>query len=153
MTRGLRPIYLEDLGLAPALEMLGREISLAAGIPVEFKRLGDVRRLDGAVELALYRMAQEGLNNIARHAVAAQAELSIEFLPTEVVLTISDDGVSFAVPSDPAEFAQQGHYGLLGIHERAELIGADLQIRSKPGQGTLLRISISDAAWNPAQAI
>jgi signal transduction histidine kinase len=153
LTRGLRPIYLEDLGLIPALEMLGQETGQAAGIPVAFNRLGAERRLDGALELAFYRMAQEALNNIVRHAQAAHAEISIEFLTAAVVLTIRDDGAGFIVPEAPAEFAHFGHYGLLGIHERAELIGAKLQIRSSPEGGTELKISLPTPAESPAQAI
>lgn len=135
-TRALRPIYLEDLGLVTALEMLAREASQAAGIPVEFQRLGTEVRLNPNVELALYRMAQEVLNNVNHHAQASQAYVNISFTPQEVTLQVSDNGKGFEVPKSPAEFAPSGHFGLLGLNERAELIGARLEIYSSPGQGS-----------------
>lgn len=142
LTRALRPIYLEDLGLVTALEMLAREVSQSINLPVEFHRIGAERRLASEVELALYRMAQEALNNVARHAQASHASLTISFAPETVTLIMSDDGHGFRLPESPAEFAPQGHFGLLGLHERSELIGAHLDIRSAPGQGTQVVISL-----------
>ena len=142
LTRALRPIYLEDLGLVTALEMLARETGQALDIPVEFQRQGVERRLDPTVELALYRMAQEAFSNIARHAQATQASLKITFTAQAVTIQVTDNGKGFEVPKSPAEFAPSGHYGLLGLHERAELIGAALEIRSAPGQGAHLRFSL-----------
>jgi len=141
ITRALRPIYLEDLGLATALEMLARESSQAGGVSVRFERQGRERRLADAVELALYRMAQEALSNAARHAQATQATLRIEF-GEQVRLSITDNGKGFEAPNSPAEFAPGGHFGLLGMHERAELIGGRLEISSKQGEGTTVRVTI-----------
>jgi signal transduction histidine kinase len=87
-------------------------------------------------------MAQEGLSNVARHANASQAFIVISFNQRSVTLTISDDGQGFVVPESPAEFAPRGHYGLLGLHERAELIGANLEIHSTMDQGTRLIITL-----------
>jgi two-component system sensor histidine kinase UhpB len=142
LTRALRPIYLEDLGLVPALEMLARETGQAMGIPVEFHKEGVEKRLDAAVELALYRIAQEALSNIARHAQATHATLSISFLDNSTNVQVMDDGVGFEVPKNPSEYVPSGHYGLLGLHERAELIGATIQIRSSPAKGTCLTVTI-----------
>ncbi len=141
-TRALRPIYLEDLGLVAALEMLTREVGQADNLRVEFHRAGSERRLSSEVELALYRMAQEALSNVARHAQAVQVSLSITFKPDAVILTISDNGCGFQVPASPAELAPAGHFGLLGLHERAELIGAHLDIQSSPGHGTLVIVQL-----------
>ena len=141
-TRALRPIYLEDLGLVTALEMLARETSQAASIPIEFQRQGVEKRLHPNVELALYRMAQEALNNVAQHAQASQAYLNISFTPQEISLQVSDDGKGFDVPKSPAEFAPAGHFGLLGMYERAELIGAMLEIHSSPGQGSQITFQL-----------
>ena len=141
-TRALRPIYLEDLGLVTALEMLARETSQAVNIPVEFQRQGLEKRLNPNVELALYRMAQEALNNVSRHAQASQAYLNISFTPQEVTLQVSDNGKGFDVPKSPAEFAPGGHFGLLGLYERAELIGARLEIHSSPGQGSQVTVHL-----------
>jgi len=141
-TRALRPIYLEDLGLVAALEMLTREVGQADNLRVEFHRAGSERRLTPEVELALYRMAQEALSNAARHAQAAHISLTIAFATQAVTMTIADDGQGFQVPASPAEFAPQGHFGLLGLHERAELIGAHLDIQSSPGQGAQVTVQL-----------
>lgn len=141
-TRALRPIYLEDLGLVAALEMLARETSQGSGLPVEFSSSGSERRMSAEVELALYRMVQEALNNAVHHAQAKQISVRIDFSSQNPVLEISDDGKGFEVPKTPAEFAPQGHFGLLGLYERAELIDAQLEILSSPGKGTHLRIHL-----------
>jgi signal transduction histidine kinase len=142
LTQALRPLYLEDLGLVAALEMLARETSQSSNLAIEFHRRGPERRLSPEEELALFRMAQEGLNNVVRHAQAEHASLSLVFSPQELTLTIADDGRGFEVPESPAEFAPSGHFGLLGLHERAELIGAHMEIHSAPGQGTRLVITL-----------
>jgi signal transduction histidine kinase len=141
LTRALRPIYLEDLGLVPALEMLARETGQGMDNAVEFHCQGVEKRLEPSIELAFYRMAQEALSNISRHAQARHATLSISFTSTATIMQIVDDGVGFEVPKNPAEYAPSGHYGLLGLHERAELIGATLQIRSSAGKGTSLTVT------------
>jgi signal transduction histidine kinase len=139
-TRALRPIYLEDLGLVAALEMLVRETSQSSGLTIDFSSSGSERRLPAEIELALYRMAQEALNNAVQHAQARHLSVCMEFNSHTVTLEIIDDGKSFVVPRTPAEFTPQGHFGLLGLYERAELIGARLEITSSPGTGTRLNI-------------
>lgn len=142
LTRALRPIYLEDLGLVPALEMLAREVSQANTLAVSFKKMGEERRLSREVELSLYRIAQEALSNIIKHSKATQAELRITFTREEIQIEVDDNGVGFVVPKSPTEFAPSGHFGLLGVHERADLIGAKLEVFSTPGKGTRLRVSL-----------
>lgn len=143
ITRDLRPLYLEDLGLVATLEMLARETSNTIGFPIDFQSTGKEIRLTPEVELTLYRMAQEGLSNVSRHAKASRASVAIHFSPENITLFVSDDGVGFIVPESPAEFAPSGHYGLLGIQERAELIGARLKIQSVTGKGTQLAITLT----------
>jgi len=140
LIRALRPPYMEDLGLSAALEMLARETSAVHQLSVEFQRVGVERRLPPETELSLFRMAQEGLNNVLHHAQAQHAWVKLCFADAEVSLKIRDDGRGFEVPESPAEFAPGGHYGLLGMHERAELIGARLEIQSKLGSGTELTL-------------
>jgi signal transduction histidine kinase len=142
LTRALRPIYLEDLGLVTALEMLAREISQGNLLVVEFQRTGNERRLSREVELSLYRIAQEALNNVVKHSRAKRADLSIRYSDSEVRLVIKDNGNGFVAPASPTEFATNGHFGLLGIHERADLIGARLGIESIQGQGTRIEIRL-----------
>ncbi len=142
-TRALRPIYLEDLGLVTALEMLARETESVSGVKITFQKEGVERRLSGPVELALYRMAQEALSNVARHAQASQADLRIRYQGEAVGLQVIDNGVGFETPNTPADFAPSGHFGLLGMYERADLIGARLTIHSMAGRGTQLTIQFS----------
>jgi signal transduction histidine kinase len=136
-SQALRPLYLEDLGLAPALELLAGEA--AAG----FTLLGEPRRLAPDVELALYRIAQESLNNARRHAAATQIEVTLIFQPTQSKLTICDDGVGFEPALTSADFTRAGHFGLLGMRERAQLVGANLQITTTPGQGVAVAVSVA----------
>ena len=143
LTRALRPIYLEDLGLVTALEMLARETTQANGLSVDFEQAGQEHRLSREIELALYRIAQEALNNVVRHARANHATLSIRF-GDEVRLEVRDDGVGFTVPNSPTDFAPSGHFGLLGIRERADLIGAKLEVQSGMGRGTRLSVRLRD---------
>ena len=143
VVKALRPLYLEDLGLVAALQMLVQETSEGTRFPIDFTHTGTEKRLPPEIELALYRMAQEGLNNVLRHAQATSASFVIAYTLDDVSLTITDNGCGFEVPESPAEFAPSGNFGLLGIHERAELIGAQFKIRSSLGKGTQLEISLS----------
>lgn len=141
-TRALRPIYLEDLGLVTALEMLTREMSQTYGLTVEFHRTGPERRLSPEAELSLYRIAQEALYNVVKHAHATYAALTIAFMPDVTELTVSDNGIGFTVPQSPTDLVPAGHLGLMGMHERASLIGGRLEIESAPGKGTRLRVRV-----------
>ena len=142
LTRALRPIYLEDLGLVTALEMLAREMSQTDQLVVDFQKTGQERRLSRDVELALYRIAQEALNNVLKHSRATRADLKISFGASAVQMAVSDNGTGFHVPNSPTEFAPNGHFGLLGVHERADLIGAKLEIESALGKGTRLMVRL-----------
>lgn len=138
LTRDLRPSYLDDLGLAPALSLLARDATETLGVPVRFEPTGEARRLSPEAELAFYRVAQEGLRNVGRHAQASVATVALTFDALATTLIISDDGVGFDAAQRPAELAAGGHFGLLGAAERAEAVGARLTIDSAPGRGTRL---------------
>ncbi|MBI5953656.1 MAG: hypothetical protein HY865_18535 [Chloroflexi bacterium] len=137
--RALRPIYLEDLGLATALEMLASETKT---LQVDFYRTGQEKRLERDIELALYRIAQEGLSNVVRHAKASRVTLNINFSEHEIKLEITDDGIGFVMPKSPTDFATSGHFGLLGMRERSELIGGRLEIKSEAGVGTQVSVRL-----------
>ena len=109
LIHALRKIYLEDLGLTTALEMLTRKTAKSLDIPVAFCKQGSEKRLDAQIELALFRMAQETFRNIERHAQATQADLSIEFSRHLLTIEILDNGTGFEVPKTPAGFAPSGH--------------------------------------------
>jgi signal transduction histidine kinase len=145
LTRALRPIYLEDLGLVTALDMLAHETSQNNHLTVEFQKTGQERRLSHEVELSLYRIAQEALSNVVKHSKATDANLSVFFDTSEIQMEVSDNGNGFVVPNSPTEFAPSGHFGLLGVHERADLIGARLEIESALGKGTRLKVVLSEA--------
>ena len=140
--RALRPLYLEDLGLAAALDMLCRESSQIYAFPIDFHVSGTEIRFPPEFELAFYRIAQEGLSNISRHAQAKRASVSLEFAPSVIKLLIHDDGQGFPVPQSLTELAPGGHFGLVGIREKAERMGASFEIDSVPGEGTVLTISL-----------
>jgi signal transduction histidine kinase len=142
LTRALRPVYLEDLGLVTALEMLARETQQMSDIDVTFERQGVEIRLPAPVELALYRIGQEALSNVVRHAHPTRATLKITYTADRVSLEVIDDGVGFEVPESPAEFAPSGHFGLLGIYERTEMIGAKLSIQSMPAKGCHVMVTV-----------
>jgi len=142
LTRALRPIYLEDLGLVTALEMLARETSRPDALQVAFECAGRERRLPRETELAFYRIAQQALNNVLRHAGARRAHLEIAFADQEIKVEVTDDGMGFKVPPNLTDFAPAGHFGLLGMRERADLIGARLEVQSEPGHGTRLSVHL-----------
>ena len=140
--RALRPIYLEDLGLAPALEMLTQTLSTRAGLAITFAVEGEVGRLTPERELALYRIVQEALNNVVKHAPARQAQVQLHYAAT-LRVSITDDGRGFIIPERVEALTELGHFGLVGMRERAELIGAELTVQSTPGHGAAIELHLS----------
>ncbi len=128
--RDLRPTYLEELGLIPALEMLTRESHAS------FEVIGEEQRLDAERELVLFRIVQESLRNIAKHARATRVSVKLAFEANEVTATVEDDGVGFNAPEAPAAYAHAGHFGLMGMQERAQLFGGNVYVKSERGKGT-----------------
>ena len=134
LIRDLRPIYLEELGLRAAVEMLA-DATQASGLPVTLEVSGTEQRLPANAELAVYRIAQEALNNVVRHGRATEVCLGLDYRADGTVLTVEDDGVGFAAPESPGALAVHGHFGLIGMHERAVRLGGRLTIASQPGHG------------------
>jgi signal transduction histidine kinase len=134
----LRPTALDDLGLAAALSNFVKEWSGHYHIPAEAHIAGFTSaelRLSPRVETCLYRIAQEALNNIYKHAQAARVSVILERRGADAVLVIEDDGVGF----DPAEAPgwEEGRgLGLVGMRERAALLGGSVEFESEPGRGT-----------------
>ena len=133
-TRALRPLYLEELGLIPALEMLTREAGAA------FQVHGQPIRLSDEIELALFRIAQEALSNAQRHAQATHIAVWLSFDNGQVRLVVQDDGRGFHPPERLVDLVQRGHLGLMSMQERAQGIGGRLHIRSHPGRGTRVEV-------------
>jgi signal transduction histidine kinase len=142
LIRALRPIYLDDLGLVPALEMLANETQRDYGLNVEFNFQGEIQRLDPSAELAIYRIVQEGLSNSVRHAKAKKIKILLQFLEELLLVDIQDDGVGFTPPERPRNLGAKGHFGLMGIFERAELIGAKLTLDSEEEIGTRILVEL-----------
>ena len=134
-SRDLRPTYLEELGFLPALEMLVRDLG-DVGLEAQMQVEGTPRRLAPDLELAAYRIAQEALNNTIKHGQAQRLSLHVRFTERELSLVIQDDGSGFVVPEHLGESAHAGHFGLLGMRERAILFGGQMRVSSQAGRGT-----------------
>jgi signal transduction histidine kinase len=146
---GLRPPVLDDLGLSGGLASLARSIP-----EIDMEVNLDDTRLPDHIEIALYRIAQECLQNVVKHARATNARLTFAVGPGEsgdlVRLEIVDNGVGFDTLEHPLGGDEMGGYGLLSMAERAEIVGGRLNIRSRPGSGTAVTATIPLPA--PARA-
>lgn len=146
--RALRPLYLEDLGFVAALEMLVRESAQEAEIVGDFEVVGNPPPdVSPALEITAYRIVQEALHNVLAHARASWVHVEVRFEPEGVSLRVEDDGVGFEVPTHPFSLAHQGHFGLLGMHERTQAQGGRLQVHSDVGRGTTIDV------WLPLQPV
>jgi signal transduction histidine kinase len=128
----LRPAALDELGTRPAIEMLAERVRETSGLRIDL-RVELASRLDGSVESSLYRLVQEGLNNAIKHARASAVTVEVLEEHGWVAVRVSDDGRGFRVDDPHAGF------GLVGMRERAELVGGTLDIESLPGAGTTIR--------------
>jgi signal transduction histidine kinase len=142
LTQALRPIYLEDLGLMPALRMQASAAQETLGIPVTLQRTGAERRLDPNHELAVFRIVQEALANVGRHARAGRVRIELEYGEQSMACRVMDDGIGFRASAHNVELAEQGHFGLIGMRERADLASATLKIVSAPGAGATVEVLV-----------
>ncbi len=142
LTRRLRPSVLDELGLVPALIAHADECSARFPFVVDVEVTGQRRRLPSEIETTLYRITQEALTNVAKHAQAAHANVQLHFENEHrVTLNVSDDGVGMDV-ENAMRAAQGKGWGLVGIRERVQLVEGSLDIRSTPGDGTTLDVRI-----------
>jgi signal transduction histidine kinase len=133
--RELRPTVLDDLGLIPALHSFMKSFNKRTGVRTSLTAFATVERLDTAKRTVLFRVAQEALTNVARHAQAGRVEVSIQKLPDWICMKIKDDGKSFNV--ERTLHANGGkRLGLLGMRERLEMVGGKFVVESSPGKGT-----------------
>ncbi|MBN1147386.1 MAG: sensor histidine kinase [Anaerolineales bacterium] len=137
LVNDLRPAQLDDLGLAAALAYLVEEMRGRMNLQVTLEIRGERQRRDSLIETALYRVAQEALINVARHAGVNQAQLQVEFAPQAIHLLIGDQGVGFDPQED--QIPPRG-WGLAGMRERVNSIDGQFILRSSPGQGTLVEV-------------
>ena len=147
---GLRPAILDDLGLVPAIRWYARTNLEEAGIMVEINANGEAQPIPPQVKSTLFRIAQEAINNIVKHSNANQVEIKLSQREKNIQLEVKDDGQGFNLDSVRHEAVSLQQLGLIGIEERAELIGGDAQFMSEPGVGTqiLVRVPISSAGEN-----
>lgn len=143
ISHGLRPGMLDDLGLSVAMKHLAEEFGKDAGIAVQVTVDGEVDKLPAAANTALFRIAQEAMTNIRRHAQAKRVDIGLRASGTTVELTIADDGCGFDVES-LQKSARRG-IGLRNMHERAEAVGGTLDIMSAPGAGTRIAVTVKGA--------
>lgn len=141
----MRPMSLDDLGLVPALRQLVSKLEERKILKTDFQVNGKERALEKHVEVTLFRIIQEGLNNIHRHAGVSQGRLRLLFSQNDLSILISDEGRGF----DMEEIEEMrrtgtgnGHFGILGMEERAKLIGATLNVISVQGEGTKIHVKL-----------
>lgn len=144
--QGLRPRIIDDLGLVAALEWIAEELEKDQNIQTRVEATGMDRQLSPEAQIVLFRIAQEALNNIRKHARASMATIKVERGEDYITLTVTDNGQGFKVPGRAEEMVRAGRLGLMGMYERAWLLDGNLQIKSAPGQGTELTVTLP---WHP----
>ncbi len=138
----LRPLILDDLGLIPAVQWLASDLANNYKIHVATEITGKSRTLSSATELMLFRIIQEALTNVGKHAQAKNVTIKIDFADNSIKVTIKDDGKGFVLPGGVSDFTHTGRLGLAGMQERAQLMGGILDIKSELGKGTHLTVEV-----------
>jgi signal transduction histidine kinase len=134
-SQDLRPPVLDDLGFVAAVRGLTRSLE-EVGVETKLEVSGSPYRLPPEEELMLFRIAQESLNNLRRHADARQATVMVSFHRNSVQMVVEDDGRGFDAPDRFVDLVASGKLGLIGMHERARILGGTVRIDSQPGEGT-----------------
>jgi signal transduction histidine kinase len=143
LSLALRPTMLDDLGLLPALLWHFERYTQLTGLPVRFEQRGLGRRFPPQVETVAYRIIQEALTNVARHARAASVTVRLWAEPAALGVLVEDTGLGFDVD---AALAARASSGLSGMQERAALLGGTLTLESTPGAGTQITLELPLAA-------
>ena len=147
--RRLRPPLLDDLGLIPALHSYMKDFTKRTRIPIHFAAFAGIERLDIDKRTVLYRVAQEALTNVAKHARASRVNLTIVKLRGDVYMDVQDDGRAFSVERALVPMRNQ-RLGLLGMRERVEMVGGSFTVESERNNGTLVRAQIPSGAGRRA---
>lgn len=138
LAQELRPPALDMIGITAAIRGYSRNISETTGVRIIVRTSGIDRVLPNEADVALYRVVQEALTNVVRHAQTDEAVVDVQILDDALIATVADDGAGFNVPKAMAG----GALGLFGMHERAQYAGGNVTIRSSPGHGTVVHITI-----------
>jgi signal transduction histidine kinase len=138
LSHALHPVILDEIGLESALDQYLPAFEKQTGIAIQFEKSGTGRDLDRGVTIHLYRVLQEALNNVAKHAKCRRASVRLRYLPESVVLEVEDEGVGFD--------ASEGRgMGLISMRERAELVNGRLEIEGRGREGATIRLSVPTA--------
>ena len=139
----LRPPTIDSLGLGAAIQSFTREWAERTGIKVALDVDSKLGRLPEAIELSIFRIVQEGLNNVWRHAKASSVQICLQHTsPRALMVSIQDDGLGFTNDFDLNNLSDSGHYGLLGISERVALLSGRMRLQRQPQGGSLLQVEI-----------
>ena len=136
--QALRATPLDDLGLSLAVRTIVEDTAARANLSLDLSITDKLPSLSPDVEQCVYRVAQEAVTNVAKHAKAKNLTVNLEFIEGKVTLIVRDDGVGFNIEKDDKE----SHVGLTGMRERAQLVGGDIIFISKPGEGTTIKLTI-----------
>ena len=134
----LRPLMLDDLGLVPAVEWLTESFAERTGIACELSVDGGDLNLPSAQATAIFRIVQESLANVGKHARASRVKVALERKGADLALSVRDDGAGFSLKAP----RKANSFGLLGLRERASLLGGDITITSAPGEGTHVEVRL-----------
>jgi PAS domain S-box-containing protein len=140
--QGLRPRIIDDVGLVAALEWIAEELERDQKIQTRVETRNMERVLSPETQILLFRIAQEALNNIRKHARASMVTIRVEGGENNITMTVTDDGQGFEAPGKIEGMVSAGRLGLMGMHERARLLNGTLQIKSAPGKGTEVTVKI-----------
>ncbi len=141
-SRDLRPSVLDDLGLMAAIEAIVEDTNAKLPGGATLRVEGEPQRVAEAVELALFRIAQESLRNVEKHAEATSALVELHFTSDAITLSVSDDGAGFDAPRNVSDLARAGKLGLVGMKERCELVDGSFDLQSSPGEGTRVAVIV-----------
>lgn len=139
-SQDLRPAILDDFGLLLALEWLIQDLQNKYGIVADLIIEGEERRVSQEAELLMFRIVQESLSNVRKHSRATEVTITVGFFTNRIRVAISDNGIGFTVPEEPADLPRMGKLGLAGLEERAKLLGGTLTLKSQPGKGTTVTV-------------
>lgn len=138
----LNPMTLDDLGLSVTIKNGLSNLASLTGIKTQFVLLGTEERLDSQVEMAIFRIVQEALNNCRKHANATSVKVTLEFSRQSISAEVKDDGVGFELFRIQEKLRSGKHYGMLSMQSRASVLGGSVHMHSNPGQGTRILAKI-----------
>ncbi len=138
----LRPMALDDLGFAAAMRQYAKAFSKRTGIDIDANISSSLPRLKSDYELAMFRIAQEALNNTYKHSGAGKAAIRVDSSDNRIILCIKDDGKGFKFEETIKTLSAKQKFGLVSMRERAELMGADIEITTSPGKGTSVTLTV-----------